>query len=38
MRLGEKGFTAVLFLSVTGSMMAGHGVHKRPVLAERKTL
>lgn len=37
MRPGEKGFIAFGFRSVMGSMMAGHRVHKRPVLVERKT-
>lgn len=36
MSQGEKGFIAFLFLSVMGSVMAGHRVHKRPVLVERK--
>lgn len=36
MRQGEKGFIAFLLLSVMGSVMAGHRVHKRPVVMERK--
>lgn len=38
MRPGEKGFIAFLFLSVMGRLMAGHRIHKRPVLVERKAM
>lgn len=34
---GKKGFIVFLFLSVMGSMIAGHGIHKGSVLGGRKT-